>query len=283
MAGAIPPAGLVFLSIVSVQVGAAFAKNLFPALGAQGAVFLRLGFAALLLWMLWRPRVRGHGRANYLSAISFGLVLATMNSTFYAALDRVPLGIAVAVEFLGPLSVALLGSRRVLDVVWAVLAGTGLLLLTPLGGVAIDPLGVALALVAGACWATYILLGARLGRVFKGGTGLTLSMLVGAVVVAPIGVWRGGAHLLDPSMLLTGLAVALLSSVIPYSLEIEALRKLAAPVFGVLMSMEPAVAAMAGFVVLGEKLGPVEIVAICLLVTASAGATYFGSKLRSKR
>lgn len=276
--GAIPPAGLVFLSIVSVQVGAAFAKGLLPALGVQGVAFLRLGFSAISLWLVWRPKLRGHSRANYVAAASFGVVVASMNSAFYAALERLPLGIVVTIAFLGPLSVALLGSRRLLDALWAVLAGLGLLLLTPAVGTSIDALGVGLAMVGGACWATYILLGARLNRAFRNSTGLALSMLAGAIVTAPAGVWRAGMHLLDPSLLLTGFVVALLSSVIPYSLELEALRKLAEPVFGMLLSLEPAVAAATGFVALSEKLSLIEMVAICLLIIASVGATCFGPK-----
>ncbi len=280
VAGAIPPAGLVFVGIISVQIGAAFAKGLFPALGAQGAVFLRLALAALLLLAAWRPRVGGYRPADYLSVILFGTVVALMNSTFYAALERVPLGIAVTVEFLGPIAVALFGSRHLRDVLWAVLALLGLLLLTPIGGAAIDPVGLGLALVAGGCWAAYILLSARVGRTFPGGSGLALSMLVGGLLTAPMGVWQGREHLLNVNVLFTGLMVALLSSVIPYSLELEALRRLAAPVFGVLLSIEPAAAALAGFVLLGEVLGPVELLAIVLLVLASAGATYFSGRSR---
>ncbi|HUS13558.1 MAG TPA: EamA family transporter [Chloroflexia bacterium] len=276
--GAIPPAGLVFLSIVSVQVGAAFAKGLFAALGSQGTVFLRLGFAALFLLAMWRPRVRGYQPADYRAIIVFGLVFATMNSAFYASLERVPLGVAVTVEFVGPLAVAVFGSRRIRDLIWALLAAAGLLLLSPIGGTTIDPLGLALALLAGGCWAAYILVSVRVGRTFPGGSGLALGMVVGALVVLPAGVWQGGATLLDGRLLVTGAGVALLSSVIPYSLELEALRKMAAPVFGVLLSSEPAIAALTGFVMLGEPLGVPELVAIILLTVASIGATVSSSK-----
>jgi inner membrane transporter RhtA len=280
--GAVPPVGLVVLGILSVQIGAAFAKALFPVLGPYGTVFLRLVFAALILMIAWRPRVRGHTRRDYLLVLLFGLVFAAMNTSFYAALDRLPLGVAVTVEFVGPLGVAVFGSRRLLDLLWAVLAAGGIVLLTPLTGVSgvqIDPLGLALALVAGLCWAAYILMTVRVGRSFPGGTGLALGTAVGAVLVAPIGIWQGGQQLLDSSLLwlllATGAAVALLSSVIPYSFELEALRKLPARVFGVLMSIEPAIAAIVGFVVLGEALGERELLALGLITAASIGATRF--------
>src|SRR5690348_13179335 len=186
--GAVPPVGLVVLGILSVQVGAAFAKTLFPVLGPYGTVFLRLVFAALILMLVWRPRVRGHNGRAYLLVLLFGLVFAAMNTSFYAALDRLPLGVAVTVEFVGPLGVAVFGSRRLRDLLWAVLAAGGIVLLTPLSGlsgVQIDPLGLALALGAGVGWAAYILLSVRVGQTFPGGTGLALGTAVGAVLVAP--------------------------------------------------------------------------------------------------
>jgi inner membrane transporter RhtA len=280
--GAVPPVGLVTLGILSVQIGAAFAKGLFPVLGPYGTVFLRLVFAALILMVVWRPRVRGHRGRDYLLVLLFGLVFAAMNTSFYAALDRLPLGIAVTVEFVGPLGVAVFGSRRLLDLLWAVLAAGGIVLLTPLaavGGAQPDLLGLALALLAGLCWAAYILISVRVGRSFPGGTGLALGTAAGALLVAPIGVSQGGGHLLDWPLLATGAAVALLSSVIPYSFELEALRKLPARVFGVLMSVEPAIAAMVGFVVLGEALGGRELLALGLITAASIGATRFGAEI----
>ena len=276
--GAVPPVGLVVLGILSVQVGAAFAKGLFPVLGPYGTVFLRLAFAALILMIAWRPRVRGHRGRDYLLVLLFGLVFAAMNTSFYASLDRLPLGVAVTVEFVGPLGVAVFGSRRLLDLLWAVLAAGGIVLLTPLSGghgAQIDPLGIALALLAGGGWAAYILISVRVGRSFPGGTGLALGPAVGAGLVAPLGIWQGGQHLLDWPLLATGAAVALLSSVLPYSFELEALRKLPARVFGVLMSVEPAFAAIVGFVVLGEALGERELLALGLITAASIGATRF--------
>jgi inner membrane transporter RhtA len=279
MAGAAPPTSLVLLSIFSVQLGAAVAKGLFDQLGPGGTVFLRVGFAGLVLLLLWRPSVRGHARSDYLVAILFGLTLAAMNFAFYQALDRIPLGVAVTLEFVGPLGVAVAGSRRVLDLLWVVLAAAGIVLLAPLdvlGGTDLDPVGVALALLAGFFWASYILLSARTGSIFPGGTGLVIALCIGTVALAPVGIVGGGAALLDPKLLLAVFAVAMLSSAVPYSLELEALRKLPARVFGVLMSLEPAVAALVGFVILGERLGLRALAAVLLVTVAAVGASRFG-------
>ncbi len=267
------------LPIFFVQLGAAVAKGLFDQLGPGGTVFLRVGFAALVLLLLWRPSVRGHARGDYLVAIMFGLTLAAMNFTLYQALDRIPLGVAVTLEFVGPLGVAVAGSRRMLDLLWVVLAAAGIVLLAPLdvlGETDLDPVGVALALLAGLFWASYILLSARTGRIFPGGTGLVIALCIGTAVLVPVGIVGGGAALLDPGLLLAGFAVAMLSSVVPYSLELEALRKLPARVFGVLMSLEPAVAALVGFVVLGERLGMRALAAILLVTVAAVGASRSG-------
>jgi len=203
--------------------------------------------------------------------VAFGVALAGMNYAFYAALDRIPLGVAVTFEFVGPLGVAVFGSRRPLDLVWVVLAAAGILLLADPGG-GFDGLGVGLALLAGAFWAAYILVSARMGRTIPGQSGLALAMVVASALVLPFGIAEGGADLLDPAVLAIGLGVAILSSAIPYSLEFEALRRVRAGVFGVLMSLEPAMAALAGFVVLGEVLDARELTAIGLVVVASAGA-----------
>jgi len=280
-AGAVPPTGLVLLSIGSVQLGAAIAKGLFEELGPTGTVFLRVGFAALVLLILWRPSLKGYTRRDYLVAGLFGLALAAMNMTLYLALDRIPLGVAVTLEFAGPLGVAVAGSRRLLDLVWAVLAAAGILLLAPLNileDTNLDPVGVALALLAGCFWASYILLSARTGSAFPGGTGLVIALCVGTVALIPVGISGGGMALLDPGLLLTGFGVAMLSSAIPYSLEMEALRWLPARVFGVLMSLEPAVAALVGFVVLGERLGLRLLAAVVLVTVAAAGASRFGEE-----
>ncbi len=290
--------GLVLGSVCSVQIGAAIAKGLFEDLGPGGTVFLRTAFAALVLIALWRPwhalrtsRLSPDPaeRGSILLLFAFGLALAVMNLCFYASLSRIPLGIAVTLEFTGPLAVAVAGSRRALDVLWVVLAAAGILLLAPLGRLfgestgGVDPLGAGLALLAGAFWAAYILLSGRTGRAYPGGTGLALAMGISTLLLLPVGVWDAGSALLDPVLLAAGFGVAMLSSAIPYSLEIEALRRLPARVFGVLMSLEPAVGAAAGFVVLGEVLNARSAVAIALVVAASAGASLVRSKRRGPK
>jgi inner membrane transporter RhtA len=268
----VPPTLLVIGAVASVQFGAALAKSIFDEAGPGGTVFLRVASAAVLLALIWRPRLAGHSRGDLWLAVLFGLSLAGMNGAFYAALDRIPLGIAVTFEFVGPLGVAVFGSRRALDLVWVILAAAGILLLSDFGNASLDGLGVALALVAGGCWAAYILLNARVGRVFPGGDGLAIAMIVATVPLAPIGIADGGTNLLVPWIIAVGVGVGILSSAIPYTLELEALRRLPAGVFGVLMSLEPAMAALAGFIVLGEDLAARELVAIALVVCASAGA-----------
>jgi inner membrane transporter RhtA len=269
----VPPTVLVLASIGSVQFGAAFAKTLFDELGAGGTVFVRTLVAAIVLALIWRPRLAGHDRRDLGLALVFGLVLAAMNLCFYSSIERIPLGIAVTFEFVGPLGVAVFGSRRSLDLLWVVLAATGILLLSDLGsGGGLDRLGVALALLAGVFWAAYILLSARMGQAFPGGAGLALAMVVATVPLAPVGIADGGSQLLVPEVLLAGVAVGVLGSAIPYALELEALRTMPVGVFGVLMSLEPAVAALAGFLVLDEGLVTRELVAIALVVAASAGA-----------
>ena len=254
-----------------MQVGASLAKTMFDEVGPGGTVMLRILLAAVILALLWRPEVRGRSRREWLLVAAFGLTLAGMNYAFYASLDRIPLGVAVTFEFVGPLGVAVFGSRRPLDLVWVVLAGAGILLLADPGG-GFDGVGVALALLAGAFWAAYILVSARMGQAVPGQSGLALAMIAASALVLPFGIAEGGADLLDPVVLGVGLGVAILSSAIPYSLEFEALRRLPAGVFGVLMSLEPAMAALAGLVVLGEVLGARELAAVGFVVVASAGA-----------
>jgi inner membrane transporter RhtA len=270
--GAVPPAGQVLAGIVSVQIGAALAKQLFGTVGSTGTVALRLCFAALVLLAMWRPSLRLSRRAWAVVA-AYGLVLGTMNVSFYLALERIPLGVTVTVTFLGPLAVALAGSRRWLDALWALMAAVGVVLLAG-GGGDLHLAGIGLALGTAACWAGYILLSVALGRHTSGGAGLALGMVIAAAVAAPIGIAEAGTALLAPWVLVAGLGVALLSSVIPYSLELEALRRMPPRVFGVLMSLEPAVAAVVGLVLLGEVLGLVEWVAVLLVVAASVGATW---------
>ena len=277
-AGAVPPTGLVLVSMLSVQVGAAMAKGLFHTLGPGGTVFLRIAFAALVLLAVERPRWRGYARADYLAVALFGLVIAGMNVAFYAAIARLPLAIAVTLEFVGPLGVAVAGSRRRLDLLWGVLAAIGIVLLAPIGRTSLDPLGVAFALLAGAGWAAYILLNVRVGRAFVGGSGLALSMAVAAIAALPVGISEGGPLLGNPQLLLAGFGVALLSTVIPFSLEHAALKRLPAHIFGVLMSAEPAIAAIVGVVLLGEALGLHGLLALACVVVATAGSARFGRR-----
>jgi inner membrane transporter RhtA len=268
----VPPAAYVVAGIVSAQVGASGAKYLFAALGPPATVSLRTAFAALVLLLVWRPRLRGRTRADELAVLALGVTLAGLSLSFYAALERIPLGVAMTLEFAGPLGIALVGSRRRLDLLWGVLAVAGILVLSPIGGT-VDPLGGALALLGGAFWAASILLSARIGRTISGGGGLALAMTVAAIATLPFGLAASERVAANPWLLLAALGVGLLSSVVPFSLEFEALRRIPVRVFGVLMSLEPAVAALVGLVLLGEALGVRELAAIGLVVTASVGAT----------
>jgi inner membrane transporter RhtA len=264
---------LVVAGVATAQFGAGYAVTLFDELGPAGAAFLRLFFAAMVLVAMWRPRLRGRPFADLRLAVSFGVALGVMNLSIYSAMDRIPLGVAVTIEFSGPMAVAVLGSRRRLDLLWVALAATGIVLLADPGGGSLEATGVMFALLAATMWAFYILLAERTGRVFPGGSGLAVAMVAGAAVIAPLGIAQAGSELLQPGLLAAGAAVALASSVIPYSLDLEALRRLPANVFGVLMSLEPAVAALAGLIVLGQDLGAREWAAIALVVVASAGVT----------
>lgn len=234
---------------------------------------MRIAFASVMLALLWRPRLRGHAREDLWVAIAFGVSLAGMNWTFYQSLAHIPLGAAVTCEFVGPLGVAVAGSRRRMDLVWVALAAGGILLLAAPGGSGLNATGVLLALAAGGWWAAYILLSARTGRAFPGGHGLAIAMVVAGLLVMPVGIAEGGSGLLRPEVFGPGLAVAVLSSVIPYSLEIEALRRMPSHVFGVLMSLEPAAAALAGLVILNQVLALREWIGMLLVIAASAGAT----------
>ena len=269
--GAIPPPALVLLGIVSVQMGSALAKHLFDAVGSFGTVALRLFFAAAVLMLVWRPSLR-MSRRTWAIVLGYGVTLGSMNLCFYLALARIPLGIAVTLGFLGPLAVALVGSRRWLDAFWAVLAAGGVVLLME-GRGDLNLAGFLFALGSGTCWGLYILLGAALGRHTTHGNGLALGMAVAALVAVPVGVADSGTALMQPWVLVAGLGVALLSSLIPYSLDLEALRKLPPRVFGILMSLEPAMAALIGLVVLHESLRWSQWIAVLCVVFASIGAT----------
>jgi len=260
-------------SIVSVQCGSALATDLFDTIGPAGALFLRATFGALALLLLARGAVFGMREWPHRDVVLLAVAVTGVNLFFYAALDRLPLGITVTLEFVGPLGVALFGSRRRRDLLWALLAAAGIVLLSGgAEGQAIDTLGVALALTAGGFWAVYILQSARVGALEPGIRGATVAAVISALLAAPLGLAQGGWEVFAPSHLLTGAAVGVLSTTIPYVAEMEALRRLPQAVFGVLMSLEPAVAAAIGFLALSQDLAAREVVAIALVVIASAGA-----------
>jgi inner membrane transporter RhtA len=263
---------LVLASAFSVQFGAALATVAFGWVGPLGFVWLRVGFAALLLVALNARALRSSGARPLRWVIAAGAAVAFMNACFYQAIDRIPLGLATTVEFLGPLAVAVLGSRRALDFLWIALAGAGVALLgSP--GVELDPVGLAFAFGAAAGWAAYILLAKRMLEDWPVGTGLSATLLVAALLLAPLGLAAGGSALLEPRVLAVGIAVAVLGSVVPFALELAALRQLSAATFGILLSLEPAVAAFAGAVALAQIPSPVEALAIVLVIAASVGAS----------
>lgn len=269
---AVGPVALVVAGGLSVQFGAAIAVLLMPRAGALGVVTLRLVLAAVVLLIVCRPRLRGHSRADWGTVIAFGTAMAAMNVLFYQAADRIPLGSAVTFEVLGPLALSVIVSRRPVNLLWAGLALGGVVLLSGGGFDRLDPVGAVFALSAGAMWAAYIVFSARTGRRFPQADGLALAMAVGAVLSLPLGIAEAGSQLLVPSTLGLGLAVALMSSVLPYTLELLALRRLPAPTFAVLMSLEPAIAATAGFLVLHQDLSVIDALAIALVIAASMGA-----------
>jgi inner membrane transporter RhtA len=276
------PAVLMVLgSCTSLQVGAALATRLFPAAGAGGATLLRLTLASGMLLALTRPNVRGWSREQWRAVLLLGISLAGMNGFFYASIARLPLGAAVTVEFLGPLTLSALLSRRIRDLGWVLVAALGVGVLGWAGdgaaaapGGRLDPAGIGCALVAGAFWALYILAGARAGKAVPGRGGLAVAMAAAALVLVPDGV-RGAAHVATrPDLLLVALGTALMASVVPYSLELSALRRIPRRAFGILLSLEPAVAACAGRLLLSQRVGPVSVAAIAVVVAASVGSTF---------
>ena len=270
--GALGPVGLVLGGCVSVQFGAAVAVSLMPRAGAVGVVTLRLVFAALVLLVVCRPKLRGHSRADWGTVVAFGVAMGAMNMLFYQAVARIPLGPAVTLEVLGPLALSVLASRRLVNAVWAGLALCGVFLLGGGGFGDLDLVGAAFAVAAGGMWATYIIFSARTGRRFPQADGLALAMAVAAVLCLPLGIAEAGSRLVVPSTLGLGAAVAVLSSVLPYTLELLALRRLPASTFAVMMSLEPAIAALAGFLILSQSLSAVGALAIALVIAASIGA-----------
>ncbi|MFS0795449.1 EamA family transporter [Microbacterium sp. 1P10AE] len=273
-----PAAALVLVGLACQEVGASFAVMLFPHAGPLGIVMLRLVFSALLLLAIARPRLRGHSAAAWRSVVWFGVVLASMNGLFYLALERLPLGVTVTIEVLGPLTLSILTATGVARWLWVGLALTGVVALGAGGWDRLDALGVVFALGAAASWALYILASARAGREFPRLDGLALAMTVGAVISLPFGIAQAGAGLLRWEILALGAAVAVLSSTIPYALELMALRRLPASAFAIMMSLGPATASLAGFLLLGQHLSWLEIAGIGLVIAASIGAVRAASR-----
>jgi len=263
---------LVLAAATSVQVGASVAKSLFATLGPPGVVWLRLLFGSIALWVVARPELRSRPWRELRLVVALGVVLVSMNMAFYESIVRIPLGIAVTVEFLGPLAVATIGSRRKLDLVWVAIAGMGVALLAESGTGGVDTLGLVLAALAGVCWALYILLSVPVGRLFPGASGLAPAMLIGALLITPWGIASAGSHLRDPQLVGAAAGVGLLSSALPWSLELEALRRLPTNVFGVVLALEPAIAALMGALLLQQHLPARVWFAIALVIGASAGA-----------
>ncbi|AWH47037.1 EamA family transporter [Stenotrophomonas sp. ZAC14A_NAIMI4_1] len=275
------PALAVLGSVTALAIGTSYAKHLFPLVGAQGTSALRVGFSALLLLLFWRPWRWKTSRVDAMTILRYGLTLGLMNLLFYMAIRTIPFGIAVAIEFTGPLTVAMLSSRRPIDFLWVGCALVGLLLLLPLGGgPALDPAGVLYAMGAAACWGLYIVFGKRAGHLHAGHT-VSLGLLAASLVVVPVGVAHAGMALLEPKILLAGLLVALVSSAIPMSLEMMALKRLPKETFGILISMEPAVAALWAMLLLHEQLAGVQWLAIGCTVVASVGSTMTARRLRT--
>jgi inner membrane transporter RhtA len=282
---AIPPSVLVFSGIVSVQAGAGLAGRMFGQTGPAGVTGLRLWWAALIIAIvagrgtggIVRQAVADRAWRDLSVAVAFGVVLGVMNFSIYQSFARIPLGIAVTIEFLGPLAVAVASSRRLLDLAWVIMAAGGVLLLTQGGTTNVSVTGIAFALLAATCWAAYILLSRATGRRFSGSSGLVIAMIVAALVVTGPAVTQAGSGLLRPAALAEGMAIGLLSSVIPYRFELEALRRIPAGTFGIWMSLEPAVAAVIGLALLGESLVARQWLAIGLVVIACAGAARGGA------
>jgi inner membrane transporter RhtA len=269
----LPPVPAVLLAIISVQCGAAIAKTLFPVIGPAGTASIRIGISALLLLLVYRPNLKQITAKQWKIVVPYGLSLGAMNLIFYLAIERISIGLAVTLEFIGPLLVAIIGSRRLIDYCWVLLAAMGIVLIAPWSNDRIDLLGVLFALLAGALWAAYIVLGGKISKIMNGGQAVSTGMLFAAILILPFGLLENGLANLTPKFLGMGVALALLSSAIPFTLEMKALGQLPPRTFSILMSLEPAAAAICGFIFLQEKLSFYEILAVVCVVIASLGST----------
>jgi inner membrane transporter RhtA len=275
----IPPLPAIILAILSVQCGAAIAKSLFPVIGAAGTASLRIGISAIILLLVYRPNLRMITPPQWKLVIPYGLSLGAMNLIFYLAIERIPVGLGVTLEFVGPLLVAVFGSKRLVDYLWILLAAIGIALIAPWSSDGIDLVGVLFALLAGAFWATYIVLGGKVSRVMKDGDAVSTGMLFASILIVPFGIMENGLSNLTPSLLGMGVALALLSSAIPFTLEMKALGQLPPRTFSILMSLEPAAASICAFFFLQEHLTFSQILAVAFVVIASAGSTMTAKKL----
>lgn len=274
----IPPVPAVLLAIISVQCGAAIAKTLFPAIGAAGTASIRIGVSALILLLAYRPNLKAITHEQWKIVVPYGLSLGAMNLIFYLAIERIPIGLAVTLEFIGPLLVAIIGSKRLIDYCWILLAAAGIVLIAPWSNERIDPLGVLFALIAGGLWAAYIVLGGKISRIMNDGQAVSTGMLFAAVLILPFGFYENGLANLTPKLFGMGVALALLSSAIPFTLEMKALGQLPPRTFSILMSLEPAAASVCAFIFLQESLNFYEILAVVCVVVASAGSTLTAKK-----
>lgn len=274
----IPPIYAVLLAIISVQCGAAIAKSLFPAIGAAGTASIRIGVSAIILLIAYRPNLKAITREQWKIVVPYGLSLGAMNLIFYLAIERIPIGLAVTLEFIGPLLVAIVGSKRLVDYCWVLLAAIGIALIAPWTNNRVDTIGVAFALLAGALWAAYIVLGGKISKIMNGGEAVSTGMLFAALLILPFGFYENGLANLTPKLFGMGISLALLSSAIPFTLEMKALGQLPPRTFSILMSLEPAAASICAFIFLQEHLSFYEILAVVCVVIASAGSTLTAKK-----
>ncbi|MEN2488820.1 DMT family transporter [Flavobacterium sp. B11] len=272
------PVPAVLLAIISVQFGAAIAKTLFPTIGAAGTASMRIGISAIILLFAYRTNLRTITAKQWKLVIPYGLSLGAMNLIYYLAIERIPIGLAVTLEFVGPLILAIAGSKRLVDYCWVLLAAIGILLIAPWTNNRLDPIGILCALLAGAFWSAYIVLGGKVSKIMNDGDAVTIGMLFAALLVLPFGLLESGLNNLTPKLFGMGIALALLSSAIPFTLEMKALGKLPPRTFSILMSLEPAAASICAFIFLKESLNFYEILAVVCVVIASAGSTLTAKK-----